>query len=176
VILRSHQAGETTSTAAYSPCEGYRYSLTRVWDPAAPRLLIVMLNPSTADETRNDPTVARCEARARAMGQGAFRVVNLFAYRATDPRRLRGVADAVGPLNDQCLTDSVDWADAVLCAWGNHGALFQRAVTVSALLRAGGKPMFHLGTTGAGHPRHPLYVRSDQPLTAWPSDLRPPSG
>ena len=67
----------------------YRYALTRVWDPLGPRLSFVMLNPSTATEVQNDPTVERCERRARALGFGGFRVTNIFAWRDTDPRKMR---------------------------------------------------------------------------------------
>ena len=173
MITRSHSADGTTSAAVYSPCETFRYLLTREWDAAAPRLLFVMLNPSTASELRNDPTVARCEARARAMRQGAFRVANLFDFRATDPQALRAAADPVGPDNDQMLTASARWADAVICAWGNHGALRDRAAEAEALLRASGKPLLHLGLTGTGQPRHPLYVLGDCAPAAW---IRPPAG
>ena len=173
MIVRSHTAGGTHSTALYSACGTFRYLLTREWDPAAPRLLFVMLNPSTASEMRNDPTVARCEARARAMGQGALRVANLFAFRATDPRALRRAADPVGPRNDRLLADSALWADAVICAWGNHGALMGRAAGVEALLRAAGRPVLHLGLTGAGQPRHPLYVANARAALPW---IRPPAG
>lgn len=167
MILRSHQAGGTVSTALYSPCETYRYLLTRVWDTDAPRLLFVMLNPSTASELRNDPTVARCEARARAMGQGAVRVANLFAFRATDPRDLRAAPAPEGPENDRLLVESVQWADGVICAWGNHGTLLGRAALAEALLRQTGKPLLHLGLTAAGQPRHPLYVRKDRAAECW---------
>lgn len=173
MITRSHTAGETRSTALYSACETYRYLLTREWAPGAPRLLFVMLNPSTASELRNDPTVARCEARARAMGQGALRVANIFAFRATDPRALRHAADPVGPQNDRLLADSALWADVVICAWGNHGALRGRAATAEALLRASGRPLLHLGLTGAGQPRHPLYVPNGRAALPW---IRPPAG
>jgi hypothetical protein len=167
VIIRTHRSADSLSEVAYSPCETYRYTLTRQWDATAPRLLFVMLNPSTASETRNDPTLARCEARARAMGQGAFRVANLFAFRATDPLALRRATDPVGAENDRVLTDSALWADAVICAWGNHGALLGRSATVGALLRSAGQPMLHLGLTGAGQPRHPLYVRNDVGPQPW---------
>ena len=86
MITRTHLKGDADSVAVYSPCERYRYLLTRVWDGAGPRALFVMLNPSTATEFQNDPTVERCERRARALGFGAFRVANIFAFRATDPR------------------------------------------------------------------------------------------
>ncbi len=172
MILRSHQAGDTFSTALYSPCESYRYLLTRLWDPDAARLLFVMLNPSTASELRNDPTVARCEARARALGHGAVRVANLFAFRATDPRDLRAAASPEGAENDRLLAESALWADQVICAWGNHGTHLGRAAMAEALLRQSGKPLLHLGLTTAGQPRHPLYVRKDRAAEPW---IRPPS-
>jgi len=168
MMIRQHQAGGTSSGAVYSRCGTYRYLLTRLWDPAAPRLLFVMLNPSTASETRNDPTVARCEARARAMGQGAVRVANLFAFRATDPRALRTATAPLGPENDRLLAESALWADHVICAWGNHGAHLRRAAAVCSLLRASGRPLWHLGLTQAGQPRHPLYVRNDTVPQPWP--------
>lgn len=157
MILRRHQAGETLSEASYSACTSYRYALTRIWGPG-PRLAFVMLNPSTASELVNDPTVARCEARARAMGQGAFRVVNLFAFRATDPADLKRAASPVGPENDAVLAEAAAWADALLCAWGAHGAHLGRDAACLPILREAGKPLLHLGLTKAGQPRHPLYI------------------
>ena len=97
MITRHHQKGDADSTAVYSDCESYRYLLTRVWNPQGQKALFVMLNPSTATEVQNDPTVERCERRARALGFGAFRVTNIFAYRATDPKVMRAVPDPVGP-------------------------------------------------------------------------------
>lgn len=167
MILRRHAAGDTLSEAAYSACQSYRYALTRCWQAEAPRLAFVMLNPSTASELANDPTVARCEARARDLGYGAFRVVNLFAFRATDPRALKATADPQGPLADRALAEAADWADHLLCAWGNHGGFRQRHAAVLPLLRAAGKPLFHLGLTGAGQPRHPLYVARARALDPW---------
>lgn len=152
-----HQKGDAASEAVYSACETYRYALTREW-AAGSRLLWVMLNPSTASELANDPTVERCERRARTLGFGGFRVVNLFALRATDPRTLRAVADPVGPDNDTALSDGVIWADAVLCGWGRHGALLGRDRIVAARLLQAGKPLWHLGLTQAGQPKHPLYI------------------
>ena len=145
VQQRDHQKGDAASTAVYSPCGLYRYLLTRVWDAAGPKALFVMLNPSTATELQNDPTVERCERRARALGYGAFRVTNIFAWRATDPMAMRAVADPVGPLNDMALRQSVGWADLVLCAWGTHGAHLGRGAAVASMLRGGGKPLHHLG-------------------------------
>ena len=79
MIVRLHQKGDAASIAEYSDCEAYSYTLTRVWDEAGQRALFIMLNPSTATELQNDPTVERCERRARALGYGAFRVLNIFA-------------------------------------------------------------------------------------------------
>ncbi|MCC5969515.1 MAG: DUF1643 domain-containing protein [Pararhodobacter sp.] len=169
MITREHLKGDAASTALYSPCQTYRYTLTRVWNPDGPKALFVMLNPSTATEVQNDPTVERCERRARALGFGAFRVCNIFAYRATDPRVMRAQADPVGPDNDAAITESALWADRVLCAWGTHGAHLGRGAAVEALLRASGQRLYHLGLSKAGHPKHPLYIGYSQQPQPWES-------
>jgi len=158
MITRSHTKGDAESIAIYSPCERYRYALTRVWAPAGKRALFIMLNPSTATEVQNDPTVERCERRARALGFGAFRVLNIFAWRDTDPRHMRAAADPVGPANDATIIDSLPWADQVVCAWGTHGAHLNRGPQVETMLRATGAPLHHLGLSKGGHPKHPLYI------------------
>jgi hypothetical protein len=157
-IERRHVKGDAASVAVYSPCEAYRYALTRIWDAARPRALFVMLNPSTATELQNDPTVERCERRARALGCGGFRVVNIFAYRATDPKLMRAQADPVGPGNDAAIAEAAVWADQIICAWGSHGGHLARGVTVETLLRSLGRPLYHLGVTQSGAPKHPLYI------------------
>lgn len=167
MITRTHQKGDAASVAVYSECEAYRYLLTRVWDPAGRRALFVMLNPSTATEVQNDPTVERCERRARALGFGAFRVTNIFAFRATDPKVMRAVPDPVGPANDAAIRDSAPWADQIICAWGSHGAHLDRGAAVAALLRATGRPLWHLGLTRDGHPKHPLYIGYAQRPEIW---------
>jgi hypothetical protein len=158
MITRSHQKGDAPSTAVYSDCERYRYSLTRVWDETAPRALFVMLNPSTATEVQNDPTVERCERRARALGFGGFRVCNIFAWRETDPAKMRKVADPVGPGNDAAIMEACGWADQIVAAWGTHGAHLSRGPEVERLIRATGRPLHHLGLSKDGHPKHPLYI------------------
>lgn len=169
MIERQFAADGVTSTASYSACDTYRYDLTRTWG-AGPRLLFVMLNPSRATERANDPTVERCERRARALGYGAFRVANIFALRETDPHRMRRHAAPDGPDNDRQLRAGVDWADDVLAAWGVHGAHRGRGPAVAQLLRDTGRPVYHLGLTKDGHPRHPLYVAYAQPLIRWTDD------
>jgi hypothetical protein len=158
LIERAHQKGDAASVAVYSDCERYRYLLTRVWEPGGAQALFVMLNPSTATEAQNDPTVERCERRARALGFGAFRVCNIFAWRDTDPKAMRRAADPVGPENDAAIRESCFWADTIICAWGTHGAHLGRGKAVENLMRATGRPLHHLGLTQEGHPRHPLYI------------------
>lgn len=157
MIARRHEAEGTRSEALYSECGAYRYLLTRHWG-AGGRLCYVLLNPSTATEERNDPTIERCERRARALGFGGFAVANLFAFRATDPRALRCAAAPVGSENDAALASGAADAAMILCGWGMHGAHLGRGAEVERLFRAAGRPLWHLGLTRTGHPRHPLYV------------------
>jgi hypothetical protein len=155
---RRHQKGDAASLAVYSPCFRFRYLLSRIWEPAGPRVTFVMLNPSTATEVQNDPTVERCERRARALGFGGFAVTNIFAFRATDPGVMRAEPDPVGPANDRALLAGATWGRMVVCAWGTHGAHRGRGAEALHLLQASGRPLHHLGLTAAGDPRHPLYV------------------
>lgn len=166
MIRRQHQKGDAASWAEYSPDELFRYRLVRVWGPG-PRALFVMLNPSTATEAQNDPTVERCERRARALGFGSFGVANIFAFRATDPRVMRAAADPVGPQNDRAITEMAQEADRIICAWGTHGAHLGRGAAVEALLRATGRPLYHLGLTKAGGPKHPLYIGYETQPELW---------
>lgn len=167
MITRTHQKGDAASAAVYSPCDRYRYSLTRIWDDGGRKACFVMLNPSTATEQRNDPTIERCERRSRALGYGGIRIVNIFAWRETDPAALRAANDPVGPDNDSALRDAASWADHVIAAWGVHGEHRRRGDEVLSLLRATGRPLFHLGLTRHGHPRHPLYVAYSKRPETW---------
>lgn len=161
MIRRRHAAGGLVSEALYSACGRYRYRLTRRWGEGAP-LLFVLLNPSTATEMRNDPTIERCERRARRLGHPGLCVVNLFAFRATAPAALKRAAAPVGPDNDAILAEAAAetaaGGGAVLCGWGAHGRHRGRSAEVGRLLRGLGVPLFHLGLTRDGEPRHPLYV------------------
>ncbi len=169
MIIRHAQKGDASSAATYSDCERYRYQLTRIWDDAGRRVLFIMLNPSTATEQQNDPTVERCERRARALGFGSFRVTNIFAWRDTDPRNMRAASDPVGPENDVVLLDGCTWADQVICAWGNHGTHLGRGAKVERLLRKTNLPLYHFSQTKAGHPKHPLYIAYTEQPVAWRS-------
>ena len=158
LITRSHDDGERVSEAVYSDCEKYRYALTRVWDTGGKRLLYIMLNPSKATELANDPTIERCERRARALGYGAFRACNLFGLRETDPAKLKRARHPEGPENEDQIALALEWCDDVLCAWGVHGEHKNQADSVRLVLQKSSKPCLVLGLTKAGHPRHPLYI------------------
>jgi hypothetical protein len=170
VIERHFLKGDAQSSALYSECEAYRYALTRVWSAKGRRVLFLMLNPSKATEVQNDPTVERCERRARALGYGGMRVVNIFAFRATDPRDLKAAADPAGPENARAIRDGVAWADQVIAAWGAHGAHLGRGAAVAALLQGDAGRVFHLGLSKAGHPRHPLYIAYARRPEPWAAE------
>ena len=104
--------------ATFSADRRYRYRLWREWDRSRAVVAFVMLNPSTADASRDDPTIRRCIGFARAWGFGGVEVANLFALRATDPRHLRGVPDPVGPRNARSLKLALAHASLVVVAWG----------------------------------------------------------
>lgn len=171
LVYRAHEAEGCLSRVWYSDCDQYRYGLSRVWNTDTPPLLFIMLNPSTADEHRNDPTVARCETRARSMGYGGVMIANIFAFRATRPQDLK-LADApVGALNDAVLTHWTRQAGMTIAAWGVHGGHQNQAPKVAQTLDG---PLYHLGLTKDGHPRHPLYVSfATQPAEWRPEDRYP---
>lgn len=165
MIYREHKTLTGRGGAWFSDCNRYRYKLYRIWDDSLPLICFVMLNPSTADDLQLDPTLKRCKARAMKLGYGGFSVLNLFAYRATDPAEMKRQADPVGPENDETILREVAQVDAAICGWGNDGAHMQRAYAVTELLErvAAGK-LFALkvnGDNGKGHPSHPLYLSYD---------------
>ncbi|MCC0063080.1 MAG: DUF1643 domain-containing protein [Defluviimonas sp.] len=155
--------------ALYSRCGAYRYLLSRRWGPGG-MLLYVLLNPSTATEAANDPTIERCQRRARALGHGGFAVGNLFAYRATRPRDLRLAEAPVGSGNDAVLLQAASGAARILCGWGTHGTHMERGAAVERLLRGAGHALWHLGLTAAGQPRHPLYIGYAVSPARWHGD------
>lgn len=144
--------------ATFSPCRRYRYTLWRRWNAERPACMFLMLNPSTADEIDNDPTVERCQRRAVAMGYGGLVVCNIFAYRSTDPGALYDLGDPVGPGNDAAIVEQAKAAGLVVCGWGTHGALHGRGNAVLDLLRGAGITPHALQVNGDGSPKHPLYV------------------
>jgi hypothetical protein len=134
-----------------------------------------MFNPATADETTNDPTVARCQRRALRWGFGGLVVTNLFALRTSDPAALRRATDPVGPENDAAIVAAARGAAMVLCAWGNHGAYLGRAAAVRTLLAGLGATPFCLAVTKRREPAHPLYLGYDRMPAAMTAQAGSPS-
>lgn len=147
----------------------YRFRLWRVWNPAGPVVLWLLLNPSTADARINDATIERCCQRARREGYGSLWVANLFALRARDPGELRRHSAPIGRGNDRAIRAMAAQADRVVCAWGNHGRYLGRNQDVQALLARTGCHPHILGLTRQGQPRHPLYVPYDREPRPWDS-------
>lgn len=157
----------------FSPCRKYRYTLWRDWpmelgldtDPDRAALSkhyvqFIGLNPSTADDTQDDPTMRRCIDFAKRWGYGAFCMTNLFAFRATDPRDMKAHATPIGDENDRWIAEIASGAHIVIAAWGNDGVHLDRAARVMKAL-----PLLHcLKVTNTGQPSHPLYL---------PSSLKP---
>jgi hypothetical protein len=170
VVKGENMRGGWTGEAVFSKCGRFRYSLLRRWNDAKGARLInfIMLNPSTADATKNDPTVERCCKRAQALGYDRLIVTNVFALRSTDPAALYAAADAVGPSNDATIREVAEKADVVVCAWGNHGVHLGRGDAVNKLLISKAKKkIYRLGAlTQENQPRHPLYVSYLERLVA----------
>jgi hypothetical protein len=137
----------------------YRYSLWRVWNRHTPKLVFIMLNPSTADAEINDPTIRRCIGFAQVWGYGRLEVVNLFGLRTPDPHRLRQAPDPVGDQCDAYIQTAAQQADRIILAWGNWGNFCGRDQTVLSLLTS--YKLFCLGRNQSGQPRHPLYLKRD---------------
>lgn len=153
--------------AELSPCRQYRYSLTRRW-ASGPQVLFVMLNPSTADETDDDPTIGKCIKFAKSWGYGGLVVGNLFAYRTPSPELLMTATDPIGPDNDEWLVKLQKSADLTIAAWGNSGSFMERSKAVTGLLSA--LHILHLNKTG--EPKHPLYVAADTKPVPWELSAR----
>ena len=163
---------EMERTATISDNGLHRYDLTRRWVSGADWAVFVMLNPSTADASIDDPTIRRCVGFARREGYGGLAVVNLFALRATNPEDLADSGDAgidtVGRDNGFHIGRWLDAASVVVAAWGAHPMAAYRAAFFRSTARGFDKDLVCLGKTKSGAPRHPLYVSGTQPLVEWP--------
>ena len=160
--------------AIFSPDRLLRYWLWRVWDENKRPMVFIGLNPSTADEVVNDPTVERMERRARSYGYGGLIVVNIFAFRATEPEDLKDSAEAgidvIGRDNDMAIVSAMIKAGIIVCGWGTHGGYMDRGRIIKNLLsdsREINGIVTHLGLTKNGHPKHPLYISYRTKPTAW---------
>lgn len=160
-----------TKGATFSPCRRYRYALWRILqdDPTktytANYAMFIGLNPSTADEVEDDPTIRRCKAFAKAWGYDTLCMTNLFAFRATLPQDMKAAADPVGDKNDETLIDLARHAGIVVAAWGVDGAYRGRGEFVRKMLA--GNKLHYLTLTKAGHPGHPLYLKKSLTPKSW---------
>lgn len=149
-------------SADFSPCRTWRYTLRRTWDDEAPRLLMVLLNPSDADEFRDDPTNVRGIGFASGFEYGSLVFCNLFAARTPKPAVMKNAVDPVGPNNDEWILKEAKAADRVVVAWGTHGGFKDRQYEVLNLLDD--FDLYCFGRTKTGFPKHPLYLKKSTRL------------
>jgi hypothetical protein len=165
----------TLKDAALSEDGLFRYMLMRQWDPSLSTCCFIMLNPSTADAYKDDPTIRRCVGFAAREGCGQITVVNLFAFRTAYPKALFAWRDerhqdvTGNPINDVFIHNAARDADLVIAAWGAQTKLGDRDKAVETIVRSAGQKLLCLGTTRQGHPRHPVRLASNTPLQFWRS-------
>ena len=146
--------------ATFSDCRKYRYGLSRTWNGKKKTILFIGLNPSTANEKIDDPTIRRCINYAQNWGYGSLLMVNLFAYRATMPSELKNVKNPIGNDNDLQIIELSKKADIAVAAWGNEGTLLNRDKEVKKIL----PNLMCLKINKSGQPSHPLYQKKDLKL------------
>jgi hypothetical protein len=147
----------------------HRYLLWRIWDERLPRLLWMLLNPSTAGGNTDDPTLRKCHTFSSTWGYGGLEVVNLFALRSPYPSGLKSASDPIGAENDRFIVAAANRSSSVVVAWGNHGAFRERGRAVLDLLSCStSRTVLCLGVTKHNHPCHPLYVASSTLLVRYP--------
>ncbi|MDZ5474152.1 DUF1643 domain-containing protein [Bacillus sp. 31A1R] len=146
----------------------YRYSLIREWDiNNSKSVVFVLLNPSTADDEEDDQTTKICIEFAKRWGFGSLQIVNLFAYRATDPKDLKNVNNyqkMVGEKNYQFLSTALDEADKIVCAWGEHGIIKKRYLDPSLIKLFSNHQLYCFRELAKKQPKHPLGVDYTTPL------------
>lgn len=147
-------------SAEISECGCYRYELRRRWSQGDQLVAFIGLNPSTADANNDDPTLRRCIDFARRWGCDGLVMVNLFAYRATEPKVMKVADDPIGPENNAVLCRVANECSLVVACWGHHGSHMGRDRDVMVLLDS----LLCMGLTKDGHPRHPLYMPKDSQL------------
>ena len=157
--------------AVFSSCRRWRYLLWRRWDEKNPVANFLMLNPSTADEIKLDPTCSRARDYAERWGYGALIVTNVFGWRATDPDDMKAAKDPVGPGNDAAIVRAAQESAIVVCAWGNHGAFLERSAQIRLLLK--GRKLHALRLNANGEPAHPLYLPGKLKPSAWEAASAP---
>jgi hypothetical protein len=154
------------SSAVISNCGKYRYSLKRdISNYTLGKVTFIMLNPSTADASLDDPTIRRCIGYAKDWMMSKLEVVNLYAYRATDPKELWKVEDPVGEDNNLYIQNALYTSDLVVCAWGNNAKL-DRVGEVIGIIKEFTTPHY-LELSKTGQPKHPLYLKKELQPTRW---------
>jgi len=153
-------------SALFSADRRYRNMLRIVWDESKPLIAFVGVNPSTADEFGDDPTIVRCKEFARLWGYGGILMLNLFAFMATDPLQMLTADDPVGPISDVGLELRLLDPNVVVVCWGRHGRHRDRGAEVAKQIAKyfSGTRLMCLGTNGDGSPKHPLYLAASTPL------------
>lgn len=156
--------------AVISECGRFRYSLTRAWDRGLPQGTFIMLNPSTADASEDDQTIRKCIGFSQRLGLGGFEVVNLFAFRARDPKDLRAASYPCGPDNDQHIREALARTSGpVICAWGAHARGLHRPKEVLQLLMDAGHSSGNaLALLKDGTPGHPVLLPYSDQLVGFP--------
>lgn len=159
---------EKETGAFLSDCRNYRWALWRTWDSDLPHCVFIGLNPSTADEIQDDPTIRRCKGFAKSWDFGGLIMVNAFGYRATDPKEMKRAEDPIGKENDRIVREIcnavIEKGGMIVAAWGSHCSE-KRESEFCKLIH---QPIYCLGKTKKGQPKHPLYLKSDtKPEIFW---------
>ena len=141
----------------------YRYVLSRIWDETKPKVMIIGLNPSTADETEDDPTIGRCISFSKSWGYGGVYMLNLFAFRATQPKDMFNAQNPIGLENNSYIEIYSKKVEKIVCAWGNHGTYKNRGNEI----REKFDKLFCLKLNQTGEPAHPLYLKSELVPKKW---------
>ena len=142
--------------AKFSKCRKYRYTLWRTWDTSKPKIMFLGLNPSTADETNNDPTVTRCINYANSWGYGGMFMMNIFAFRTTYPVELKKTSNPIGKDNNRWIKKVSLSVDKSIGAWGNDGMFLHRSTDIKKIV----KNLYCLKINSSGEPSHPLYLKA----------------
>ena len=154
---------EVIKNAVLSGDRKYRYALWRIWDTDSQAVMFICLNPSTADEFIDDPTLTRCINFAKSWGFGGVITANLFAYRTTYPQELKNVKNPVGIQNDKWLKSLAGSAGLIVGGWGNHGVFMGRSKAVAGLI----SNIYCLDRNKTGQPAHPLYQPKNSKPVRW---------
>lgn len=160
---------------AWSECRRYRYTLWRIWNTLEQPLRYVQfigLNPSTADELTDDPTIRRCIGFAKSWGYGGLCMTNLFAFRATDPRQMMACPAPIGDANDDWILQVAKGAGIVVACWGTRGSFMGRDRDLFDVLDPYSIELRCIRLNGRGVPGHPLYLPAHlQPEPFDPSEV-----